>query len=94
MNSNSYVVSNLAPGVHCLPGVAGTDARPTLRMETAMKPDEMSLKSLERIARSRGLGSLFIGGVILAFWLGGHGALYGAYRVTGAHAPAVIAEAQ
>ena len=59
-----------------------------------MKPDETSLKSLERIARARGLGSLFIGGVIVAFWLGGHGALYSAYRVTSSHAPAVVAEAQ
>ncbi len=58
-----------------------------------MKTDETSLKSFEQIARSRGLGTLAIGGLILAFWLGGHGALYSAYRVTTSHAPAVVAEA-
>jgi uncharacterized membrane protein len=58
-----------------------------------MKTDETSLKSFEQIARSRGLGTLAIGGLILAFWLGGHGALYNAYRVTTSHAPAVVAEA-
>ena len=40
----------------------------------------ISLKSFEQIARTRGLGSLVIGGLLIAFWLGGHGALYSAYR--------------
>jgi len=58
-----------------------------------MKTYESSLKSFERIARARGVGSLVIGGLILAFWLGGHGALYSAYRATSSHAPTVVAEA-
>ena len=59
-----------------------------------MNTSQTSLKSFERIARSRGLGTIAIGGLIVAFWLGGHGALYSAYRITSAHAAAVIAEAQ
>lgn len=56
---------------------------------------ETSLKSFERIARRRGLGSLVIGGLLVAFWAGGHGALYSAYRITETHAPAtMVAEAQ
>ena len=56
---------------------------------------ETSLKSFERIARRRGLGSLLIGGLLVAFWAGGHGALYSAYRITETHAPAtMVAEAQ
>jgi hypothetical protein len=59
-----------------------------------MKTEHSSLKSFERIARSRGLGSLIIGGLLVAFWVGGHGALYSAYRITETHAPAtVVAEA-
>jgi len=54
---------------------------------------QTSLKSFERIARARGLGSLAVGGLIVAIWLGGHGALYSAYRVPSTHAPAVVAEA-
>ena len=53
-----------------------------------------SLKSFEQIARTRGLGTLAIGGLLIAIWLGGHGALYSAYRITSTHAPAVVAEAQ
>ncbi|MGZ3479732.1 MAG: hypothetical protein ACXWLF_12150 [Myxococcaceae bacterium] len=63
-------------------------------MENAMKTPETSLKSFEQIARSRGLGSLVIGGLIVAFWLGGHGALYSAYRITSAHAPAAVAQVE
>lgn len=56
---------------------------------------QTSLKSFERIARARGLGSLLIGGLLVAFWVGGHGALYSAYRITETHAPAtVVAEAE
>ena len=51
---------------------------------------QTSLKSFERIARSRGLGSLIIGGLLVAFWVGGHGALYSAYRITETHAPATV----
>lgn len=58
-----------------------------------MKTAQTSLTSFEQIARSRGLGTLVVGGLLIAFWLGGHGALYSAYRVTSAHAPAVVAEA-
>ena len=54
-----------------------------------------SLKSFEQIARSRGLGSLIVGGILVAFWVGGHGALYSAYRITETHAPAtVVAQAE
>ena len=46
-------------------------------------------------ARARGLGSLLIGGLLVAFWVGGHGALYSAYRITETHAPAtVVAQAE
>ena len=60
-----------------------------------MKTSTTQLKSFERIARSRGLGSLLIGGLLVAFWVGGHGALYSAYRITETHAPAtVLAQAE
>ena len=49
-----------------------------------------SLKSFEQIARTRGLGSLLIGALLLAFWVGGHGALYSAYRTTETHEPATV----
>jgi hypothetical protein len=56
---------------------------------------QTSLKSFERIARARGLSSLLIGGLLVAFWAGGHGALYSAYRITETHAPAtVVAQAE
>lgn len=51
---------------------------------------QSSLKSFERIARSRGLGSLIIGGLLVAFWVGGHGALYSAYRITQTHESATV----
>jgi hypothetical protein len=56
---------------------------------------QTSLKSFEQIARTSGLGSLLLGGFLLvAVWLGGHGALYGAYRITQTHAaPTLVAEA-
>jgi len=60
-----------------------------------MKTSIEQLKSFERVARSRGLGSLVIGGLLVAFWVGGHGALYGAYRITETHAPAnFVAQAE
>ena len=40
----------------------------------------------------RGLGTVAVGGLLVAIWLGGHGALYSAYRITETHAPAVVAE--
>jgi len=56
---------------------------------------QTSLKSFERIARARGLSSLLIGGLLVAFWAGGHGALYSAYRITETHAPVtVVAQSQ
>jgi hypothetical protein len=58
-----------------------------------MKTSQTSLKSFEQIARERGLSILAVGGLLLGVWLGGHGALYGAYRVTGADAPTVVAQA-
>ena len=60
-------------------------------MKTSIGPT--SLKSFEQIARTRGLGTLAVGGVLVAIWLGGHGALYNAYRITETHAPALVAEA-
>lgn len=59
-----------------------------------MNTSQTSLKSFERIARGRGLGTLAVGGLLIAFWLGGHGALYSAYRATTSHAPVVVAEAE
>ncbi|RPH70153.1 MAG: hypothetical protein EHM78_12535 [Myxococcaceae bacterium] len=57
--------------------------------------NSISLESFEQIARTRGLGSLLIGALLLAFWVGGHGALYNAYRTTETHAPAtVVAQAE
>lgn len=52
-----------------------------------------SLKSFERIARARGLGSLIIGVLLVGFWVGGHGALYSAYRITETHAAATLVAA-
>jgi len=66
----------------------------TLQMENAMKTQQTLLKSFEQIARSRGLGTIAAGVVLIAFWLGGHGALYSAYRITSAHAPAMVVELQ
>ena len=57
-------------------------------MQTSIS--QTSLKSFEQIARSRGLGSVLIGGLLVAFWVGGHGALYSAYRITETHAPASV----
>jgi hypothetical protein len=69
------------------------DAGRPFETENAMKT-QTSLKSFERIARSREVGSLVIGGLIVAFWLGGHGALYSAYRITSTHAPAAVAQVE
>jgi len=38
------------------------------------------LVSFERIARAEGHGILLVGAILLAIWLGGHSALYHAYR--------------
>jgi len=40
-----------------------------------------ALTFLERISNNHGWGLLLVGGILLSAWLGGHGALYGAYRV-------------
>ena len=47
--------------------------------EAAMKMT--SIKSLERIARDHGLGTLLVGGLLVIFYLAGHGTLYEAFRV-------------
>ena len=57
-----------------------------------MKTVQMSLRSFERIARSHGYGTLLIGGLLVVLYLGGHGALYNAYRVAAAGVPAVVVE--
>jgi len=51
---------------------------------------QSSLKSFERVARARGLGSLLVGVLLVGFWVGGHGALYSAYRVTETHQTAAV----
>jgi len=38
------------------------------------------LVSFERIARAEGHGLFLVGAILLALWLGGHSALYRAYR--------------
>jgi len=38
------------------------------------------LVSFERIARAEGHGIVLVGAILLALWLGGHSALYHAYR--------------
>lgn len=45
------------------------------------------LLSFERLSRAEGHGILLVGAVLLALWLGGHSALYHAYRF----APAAVA---
>ena len=48
-----------------------------------MKTGQPTLRSLERIARGNGIGTLLVGGLVVIFVLGGHGALYDAFRVVG-----------
>jgi hypothetical protein len=55
-----------------------------------MKTRFTSLRSFERIARSRGIGMLLIGGLMVIFWLGGHGVLYSAYHLAGVDVPARV----
>lgn len=45
-----------------------------------MKSHKSPLTSFDRIARSHGHGILLAGTVLLSAWLGGHSALYRAYR--------------
>jgi hypothetical protein len=45
-----------------------------------MKSHKSPLTSFERIAHSHGHGILLAGIVLLSAWLGGHSALYRAYR--------------
>lgn len=85
---------DLAPGVQSVLARRAMDAGRPFDTEHAMQTQQISLKSFEQIAHSRGLGILAVGGLIVAFWLGGHGALYSAYRITRAHAAAVVAEVQ
>lgn len=49
------------------------------------------LVSLERIAHAQGHGIFLVGAILLALWLGGHTALYQAYRSAD---PARAAEVQ
>jgi hypothetical protein len=48
------------------------------------------LESFEQIARTRGRSSLVIGVLLVAVWVGGHGAVFSAYRITETHAPAAV----
>ena len=38
-----------------------------------MKTSQTSLRSIERIARSRAYGTLLVGGLVVIFWLAGLG---------------------
>jgi hypothetical protein len=49
-------------------------------LERVMKSHKSPLASFERIAHSHGHGILLAGIVLLSAWLGGHSALYRAYR--------------
>ena len=57
-------------------------------MKTSSSPTP--LESFEQIARTRGRSSLVIGVLLVALWVGGHGAVYSAYRITETHAPAAV----
>jgi hypothetical protein len=61
--------------------------------ETAMKTGQTTLRSFERIARSRGLSTLLVGGLLVIFVLGGHGALYDAFRFAASGLTAAPVEA-
>jgi hypothetical protein len=91
----AYDGAGLAPTVQFTPRVAGQMPADSFDRRIVMSSiPQTSLKSFEHIARTGGLGSLLIGGLLIAFWLGGHGALYGAYRITQTHAaPTLVAEA-
>jgi hypothetical protein len=59
-----------------------------------VKPlDKIPLRSFEHIARARGRGTFVVGCLLVGLWFGGHGALYGAFRVTEAKAAEKIAAA-
>jgi hypothetical protein len=71
--------------------VAGTDpADPWTEKVMKKSSSQTPLESFEQIARTRGRSSLVIGALLVAFWVGGHGAVYSAYRITETHAPAAV----
>lgn len=45
-----------------------------------MKTGQTTLRSVERIARYNGIGTLLVGGLVVIFILGRHGAFYDAFR--------------
>jgi len=53
-------------------------------------PSKSPLASLERISRAEGHGIMLVGAILLALWLGGHTALYHAYRFADPVRAAVI----
>jgi hypothetical protein len=55
-----------------------------------MKPQKSPLVSFDRIAHTHGHGILLAGIVLLSAWLGGHSAVYRAYRNGGEVAPLVL----
>jgi hypothetical protein len=55
-----------------------------------MKTELTTLRSFERIAHSHGFGTLLVGALLVIFYLGGHGALYNAYRVAGVDVPSAV----
>ncbi len=48
-----------------------------------MKTRLMTLRSLERIARVHGYRTLLVGGLLVIFFLGGHGAFHDGFRFAG-----------
>ena len=55
-----------------------------------MKTSQTSLRSIERIARSRAYGTLLVGGLVVIFWLAGLGRPEKIYRFTRSQTPAVL----
>lgn len=48
-----------------------------------MKTGQTTLRSIERIAHTNGLGTLLVGGLVVIFVLRRHDALYEAFRAVG-----------
>ena len=48
-----------------------------------MKTGQTTLRSFGRIARTNGIGTLLVGGLVVIFVLRGHDALYNALRMVG-----------
>jgi hypothetical protein len=75
---------NLAPQMHSvrLRDWANHTAVPQ-KGDMAMKTGQTTLRSFERVARTSGLGTLLVGGLVVIFLLREHDALFNAFRVVG-----------